>query len=124
MLVGLVFTRVGCVMHGCCAGRASSGPLAMRLPDHRGVWERRIPTPLLEAGWAVLVLAGAAVARATRPSSGTIFLGVLAAYAGGRLLLEPTRQTAGTGGSRANMLLSGALMLGASVAGIALGFPG
>ena len=123
MLVGLVFTRVGCVMHGCCAGRASSGPLAMRLPDHCGVWERRIPTPLLEAGWAVLVLAGAAVAQATRPSSGTIFLGVLAAYAGGRLLLEPTRQTAGTGGSRANMLLSAALMLGASVA-LALGFPG
>jgi prolipoprotein diacylglyceryltransferase len=95
----------------------------MRLPDDRGVWERRIPTQLLEAGWAVLVLVGAAIALATRSSPGSIFLGVLAAYAAGRLLLEPTRQTAGTGGSRANMLLSAALMLGAGLA-LAFGLPG
>jgi len=122
MLVGLVFTRVGCVMNGCCAGRATSGPLGICLPDHRGVWERRIPTQLLEAGWAVLVLAGAAVAQATGATPGTTFLGVLAAYAAGRLLIEPTRQTSGTGGSRANMLLSAALLLGASIA-LAAGFP-
>jgi len=123
MLVGLIFTRIGCVMNGCCAGRATSGRLAMRLPDHRGVWQRRFPTPLLEAGWAAFVLVGAAIATTTHPSSGTIFLGVLAAYAAGRLLLEPTRQTAGTGGSRANMLLSAALVLGAGLA-LALGLPG
>ena len=26
MLIGLIFTRVGCLMNGCCAGRAAPGP--------------------------------------------------------------------------------------------------
>jgi phosphatidylglycerol---prolipoprotein diacylglyceryl transferase len=116
MLLGLVFTRIGCVMHGCCAGRATSGRLGVWLPDHCGVWQRRIPTQLLEAAWAAAVLAGASLAYAARPSAGATFFGALAAYAAGRLLLEPTRETAGSGGSRANMALSALLMAGASIA--------
>jgi phosphatidylglycerol---prolipoprotein diacylglyceryl transferase len=116
MLVGLIFTRIGCVMNGCCAGRPTTQRLGVTLPDHRGVWERRIPTQLLEAGWAGLILLGAALAFGGRPYAGAIFLGVLAAYGAGRLLLESTRISAGTRGSRANLAVSGLLIVaGASV---------
>ena len=122
MLIGLIFTRVGCLMHGCCAGRATRGRLGVWLPDHQGAWQRRIPTPLLEAGWAALVLAGAALARPGAPFAGAVFIGVLAAYGGGRLLLEPTRASAGSGGSRANIVFSALVILGASIVLIA-GWP-
>jgi phosphatidylglycerol---prolipoprotein diacylglyceryl transferase len=121
MLIGLIFTRVGCLMHGCCAGRTTSGRVGVWLPDHHGVWQRRIPTPLLEAGWAALVLAGAALAPAGRPFAGAVFLGVLAAYGAGRLLLEPTRASAGSGGSRANITFSLLLIVGGSIVLIAGG---
>jgi prolipoprotein diacylglyceryltransferase len=123
MLIGLIFTRVGCLMNGCCAGRAAPGRLGVWLPDHDGVWQRRIPTPLLEAGWAALVVAGAALAHSSRPFAGAVFLGVLAAYGAGRLLLEPTRASAGSGGSRANLMFSALLILGASIVLVA-GWPG
>lgn len=110
MLIGLGFTRMGCLMNGCCAGRPTSAPLGMQLPDHEGVWERRIPTPLIEAGWAALVLAGAAVMSTGRPFAGGVFVYVLAAYGAGRAVLEPTRAEAGTPGSRANILVSALLL--------------
>jgi len=119
MLTGLIFTRVGCLMHGCCAGRATSGRLGVLLPDDRGIWERRIPTPLLEAGWAALVLAGAFLVHASRPFAGAIFLGVLVAYGACRLLLERTRVRADWGASRANIVFSALLLLGGVVALIA-----
>jgi phosphatidylglycerol:prolipoprotein diacylglycerol transferase len=56
MLIWLIFGRLGCLLHGCCSGRPSAGPLTLELPDHRGIWRRRIPTQLLEAGWGVLIL--------------------------------------------------------------------
>ena len=123
MLIGLIFTRVGCVMHGCCAGRATSGRLGVWLPDQFGVWRRRFPTPLLEAGWAALVLAGAAVARPDAPFAGAVLLGVLAAYGAGRLVLEPTRAGGGSGGVRANMAFSALLVVAGSI-GLMAGSPG
>ena len=57
LLTGMIFTKVGCLLNGCCGGKPTSGPLALYLPDHRGVWRRRWPTQLLEAGWAALILA-------------------------------------------------------------------
>jgi phosphatidylglycerol:prolipoprotein diacylglycerol transferase len=119
MLVGLVFTRVGCVMNGCCAGRPTSGPLGIWLPDHDGVWERRIPTQFLEAGWAALVLAGAGLLSAHRPFAGAVLIGVLAAYGAGRILLAPTRADAGTRGSWANVVVSALLLAVGAVAFIA-----
>jgi phosphatidylglycerol:prolipoprotein diacylglycerol transferase len=54
--VGLIFTRVGCLMHGCCAGRETRSAWGIPLPNHRGEWKRRYPTPLLEAGIGVLLV--------------------------------------------------------------------
>jgi phosphatidylglycerol:prolipoprotein diacylglycerol transferase len=92
MLVGAIFARVGCLLNGCCYGRASDGWLAMNLPDHAGVWKRRIPTQVLEAGWTAIVLVGAIVLWGSLPFQGALFLYALGAYSAGRILLESGRQ--------------------------------
>ncbi len=52
MLTGMIFTKVGCFLNGCCAGRPTTARLALYLPNHRGKWCQRVPTQLLEAGLA------------------------------------------------------------------------
>jgi phosphatidylglycerol---prolipoprotein diacylglyceryl transferase len=112
MLVGLVFTRVGCTLHGCCAGRPTSGAVGLVLGDLRGVRRRRRPTQLLEAGWALAVLAGALAAGDPLPA-GTVFAAVVAAYAAGRVALEPWRDG---GPARPNVVLFAALLAVAAAA--------
>lgn len=91
ILVGMIFTRVGCLLNGCCGGRATTSWFSMYLPDVRGVWERRIPTQLLEAAWAVILLAAAIAIWPHLPFPGALLLLVSSGYAGGRLVLESTR---------------------------------
>jgi phosphatidylglycerol:prolipoprotein diacylglycerol transferase len=92
MLIGLIFGRLGCVLHGCCSGRPSAGLFALELPDHRGVWRRRIPTQLLEAGWALILLIAAVGLWKHSPFPGALFLAVVAAYGGGRFALQGARE--------------------------------
>lgn len=96
ILVGMIFTRFGCLLNGCCAGRPTSRWFGLRLPDH-GVWEKRIPTQLLEAGWAAALLASALLMWQKLSAPGSLFLYVSAGYAAGRLLLETTRPLRRTG---------------------------
>lgn len=113
MLAGMVVARFGCLMHGCCAGRATAGPLGVRLPDHRGVWRRRYPSQLLEAAWAAVLL-GAVLAMGEQLSfAGARFAFVTGAYAAGRIVLETTREQDGRTASRVNHALSIALVLAA-----------
>lgn len=93
MLIALVVTRFGCLMNGCCVGRATSGRLGVWLPDHRGEWQRRFPTQLFEAIWAAMVLTVVLSVRTYASHPGTLFASVVAAYAAGRILIEPTRAT-------------------------------
>ena len=93
MLTALVFGRFGCILHGCCSGRPSEGRLALYLPNHRGVWRKRIPVQLFEAGCAALLLAGAAVVWNDRPFPGAIFLMIVASYGLVRTALQPFRET-------------------------------
>lgn len=81
MLVGLAITRLGCRMNGCCGGRPY------------GVRGRRYPTQLLEAGWAVAVLALVLALRPADPAAGELFAAVIGGYAAGRMLLEPLRDS-------------------------------
>lgn len=111
MLVGLVLTRIGCTVNGCCAGEPTTGRLALRLPDHGGTYARRRPTPLLEAAAGATILA-AALAHDGDPD-GTRFALVVAAYAAARLLLEGTRQQADlkVNGAVSALLLAGCAAL-------------
>jgi prolipoprotein diacylglyceryltransferase len=92
MLTGMVFTRIGCLMTGCCSGRATHGRFGIVLADHRGIAIRRVPIQLLEAALGALILAGAAVLAASKPPAGSVFAGSLAAYGLGRVFLQPLRE--------------------------------
>ena len=120
MLIGLMFTKVGCLLNGCCAGRVTTGRVALVLPDHAGVWRRRIPAQLLEAGVAILIAAGAIVFWDRRAFPGALFLCVVAAYSLARVGLEATRETvdrvAGVSANQAVAVVLAALSLGAFVA--------
>ena len=95
LLVGMIFTRVGCLLNGCCAGRPSEGRLALRLPGQSGRWERRHPVQLLELTTAVALLGGClAIASAELPP-GAIFLFAVAGYGCARSIIDPLRETRG-----------------------------
>jgi phosphatidylglycerol---prolipoprotein diacylglyceryl transferase len=96
MLVAMVLGRLGCLMNGCCAGRPSNSFLGMYLPNRKGVWQRRVPTPCLEAALGAGLLVLALGFRRSMPFPGSLFLLVLAGYALGRLALESTREQTGT----------------------------
>lgn len=91
MLVGLIFTRFGCLMNGCCAGRSTESWLGIVLPDTTGTRRRRYPAQLLEAGFAALLLVIAIAVRNT-VAGGVVFAGVVVLYCCGRLILEQLRE--------------------------------
>jgi phosphatidylglycerol---prolipoprotein diacylglyceryl transferase len=91
MLVGMIFTRFGCFLNGCCAGRPSTSWFALNLPDYRGIWRRRVPTQLLEAAWAAVLLTAAFALRGHQPFDGAIFCTILLGYAVGRTFLQTLR---------------------------------
>jgi phosphatidylglycerol---prolipoprotein diacylglyceryl transferase len=88
ILVGMIFARVGCLLNGCCAGRPTQGLLGLRLRDHNGIAVRRIPTQILEAAWAFLLLVAAGVSWRKSSPGGELFLLILGAYALGRIVLQ------------------------------------
>lgn len=80
MLVGLIVTKAGCRMNGCCAGH----PLG-----NRG-W--RVPARALEASWAAITLALAWMLISQRRFEGEIFALTIGSYGTGRLLFELARE--------------------------------
>ena len=97
ILVGMIFTRVGCLLNGCCAGRRTSSWLGIRLPDTHGVWQRRVPTQALEALCAVVLLGVSMAIWRQTPFPGALFLLIMLGYASARLLLELARERRNSG---------------------------
>ena len=91
ILVGMFFTRIGCLMNGCCAGRPSLR-WGLYLPNHAAVRERRIPTQLLESVWAAILVISAVRVRGTAPFPGALFLMTSFGYSAGRLGMESLRE--------------------------------
>ena len=91
ILIGMIFTRFGCLLNGCCSGRPSAAWFALNLPDHRGIRRRRVPTQLLEAAWATVLLTAAFFLREREPFDGAIFGSAVLAYAVGRTFLQKLR---------------------------------
>ena len=90
ILVAMVFTRVGCLLNGCCAGAPSR--LGINLPNHRREWRRRVPTQILEAVFALLLLGWGLNLWSNLPGPGALFLLLTGSYAAGRLVLESLRE--------------------------------
>jgi phosphatidylglycerol:prolipoprotein diacylglycerol transferase len=91
ILLGMIFTRIGCLLNGCCSGRPTSAWFGFNLPDHRGVWRRRIPTQILEMTWAAAIFGAAVLIWDRGLPAGAIFCLAVVAYGTGRFLLEPLR---------------------------------
>jgi phosphatidylglycerol---prolipoprotein diacylglyceryl transferase len=91
MLVWLIIGKLGCALHGCCSGRPSVGPISLPLRDSHGIKCRRIPSQFLEAGFAVVLLVGAAALWHGAPFPGALFLSTGVAYGTGRFFLQPLR---------------------------------
>jgi prolipoprotein diacylglyceryltransferase len=51
-----------------------------------------MPSQLLEAAWALLLLAGLAAFRQHAPPPGSLIIAAVAGYGVGRILLEETRE--------------------------------
>ena len=94
ILIGMIFTRVGCLLNGCCGGRATRGWFGVRLPNTHGVWQKRVPTQALEAACAAALLIAAIFRWQRTPFPGALFLVILLSYASARLVLEPARERA------------------------------
>jgi phosphatidylglycerol:prolipoprotein diacylglycerol transferase len=92
LLLGTVITRIGCLLNGCCCGRPTSGWLGISLPNVQGVWRRRIPTQLLETGFALTLFLALFTIKILGIFTGPIFPLGLAAYGLCRLALEGTRE--------------------------------
>ena len=90
--IAMMFTRVGCLLNGCCGGRTTTSRLSLYLPDINGHWQRRIPTQLLEASWAGLLLLGIIVLWNRWPFPRAVFLFTLMGYGIGRFVFESLRE--------------------------------
>ena len=96
IMTGMVFTRIGCFLNGCCAGRECRNWLGIYLPNTRAVWTRRYPTQLFEAGWAATLLVTGLAIRSSLPFDGALFIYIAAGYSLGRLVMESLRDLRAT----------------------------
>jgi phosphatidylglycerol:prolipoprotein diacylglycerol transferase len=92
-LAAVICLRIGCLLNGCCCGLTTTSRFGLELTDAAGVTARRIPTQLLEAGWAALLLVGAILVADRMPFAGALFVSSLAAYAAGRFFIDVGRDS-------------------------------
>jgi phosphatidylglycerol:prolipoprotein diacylglycerol transferase len=91
MLIGMIVTRAGCFLNGCCAGRPTTSWWGINLPNYKGLWRRRIPLQILEAAWGIAVLAASVFLWSRLLFEGALFSFALGAYGAGRIVLESMR---------------------------------
>ncbi|MGO9621106.1 MAG: prolipoprotein diacylglyceryl transferase [Desulfobaccales bacterium] len=123
MLTGMIFTKMGCLLNGCCAGQPTTGPLGMYLPDFRGIWCRRVPAQLLESGLAAMILLGLVGLWNRLPFDGALFLYTLATYSMGRWWLESAREDIDTVGPLKLHRIISVAVLAASITSFLLMWP-
>jgi prolipoprotein diacylglyceryltransferase len=93
---GMAMARVGCLLHGCCAGRPSRSQFSLWLPDGRGEWAWRVPLQSVEAAAALMLLALCAAIWPALPHPGALFLTATAGYAVARIATQRLRAQAET----------------------------
>lgn len=91
ILVAMTFTRIGCLLNGCCAGREVR-TFGVMLPNSRGECRRRVPTQILESILALSLLVSGLRVWHRLPAPGALFLLLAGGYGLGRLVLETLRE--------------------------------
>lgn len=87
--LGSVFGRIGCLLNGCCYGRACSLPWAIRFPaDHTTGGEPVHPTQLYDAGLNLLLYGFLAWLFRHKKFDGQVFATYLLCYALTRSTVE------------------------------------
>lgn len=92
ILVGMALTKVGCHLHGCCAGRPTTSQWGVNLRRDRGR-VRRTPAQFLESGLALMLLAVLVPAAPYLGFSGALFWWASLGYGTGRFFLEGMRES-------------------------------
>jgi phosphatidylglycerol---prolipoprotein diacylglyceryl transferase len=115
VLAGGFWIRLGCVLNGCCVGRATDTALGVRLHDTAGLVKRRIPVQFLEMAWWILGLVVFTGPWPRAIPAGSAALAVLAWYGAGRFFLEPLRETPDLvcGRLRINQVVAALIAVGA-----------
>jgi len=93
ILVAMIPARIGCLMHGCCSGRATAGRFSIVAPNESGIWERRVPTQIMEMALAVALLLVSLAVQSKLRNEGVLFLTAATGYGIGRWWLESVRET-------------------------------
>ena len=90
--LGYVFGRLGCLMNGCCFGRACDLPWAVHFPaDHETHGAGAHPTQLYEAALNLALYAALAWLFRRRKFDGQVFATYLVSYALVRSFVEMFR---------------------------------
>lgn len=92
ILAGMIPTRFGCLLNGCCGGRPTQGPLGFELTNYRGERVRRIPMQMIEALWTAIVLTLGLWLTPHLPFDGALFLILCLGYSIGRVSLDRLRE--------------------------------
>lgn len=92
MLVGLIFTRFGCLANGCCGGRPTKRRIGVWMRNVDGEWARRYPTQLIDVAVATVLLALVALLWDQDASEGTAFVTVTALYSATRAATAGLRE--------------------------------
>jgi phosphatidylglycerol:prolipoprotein diacylglycerol transferase len=122
--LGSVFGRIGCLLNGCCFGRACDLPWAIRFPlDHHTGGHPVHPTQVYDAALNLLLYLGLAwVFRARRKFDGQIFAIYLMCYAVTRSTVEFFRGDYSDAHLHGRFTPAHLLSVGIFVAGITLFF--
>lgn len=111
LALGLVFTRIGCFLAGCCFGKPTELPWGVRFPIGSGAWLQQVrdgivpadaaltlpihPTQLYEAAFGLALLALAVTLPPRTTVAGRLFFSLVGLYAIFRLWEENLRADAG-----------------------------
>lgn len=87
----LGFTRIGCLLNGCCYGVETDGFGGVYLPNIYGQWAYRYPTQLLLLALDIALFTGLWFYRRSGAAAGRATLAFLFWFGLGRLLIDSLR---------------------------------
>lgn len=91
MPIILFFSRIGCLLNGCCYGRETSGFGGVYLPGAFGVWAYRYPTQIILLFLDVGLFIWLWSVRKRKLYEGSLTLNFLIVFSVGRLLIDSFR---------------------------------